>query len=56
MHLETAGEAPPTQVLQIHKSMASAKSIKAIFYVALVLLLYQLICLTYCLLIYSGYM
>lgn len=27
MHLETAGEGPTNQVLQIHKPIASAKSI-----------------------------
>lgn len=43
MHLETAGEGPTNQVLQIHKSIASAKSIQAIFLFALILLLDQLI-------------
>ncbi len=44
MHLETAGEGPTNQVLQIHKSIASAKSIAIyFFYFAVNLLLYCLI-------------
>lgn len=40
MHLETAGEGPTNQVLQIHKSIASAKSIATyFFYFAVILLL-----------------
>lgn len=40
MHLETAGEGPTNQVLQIHKSIASAKSIAIyVFYFAVILLL-----------------
>lgn len=40
MHLETAGEGPTNQVLQNHKSIASAKSIAVeFFYFAAVLLL-----------------
>lgn len=42
MHLETAGEGPTNQVLQIHKSIASAMSIQAFFLFALTLLLDQL--------------
>lgn len=44
MHLETAGEGPTNQVLQIHKSIASAKSIAIyVFYFAVILLLDRLI-------------
>lgn len=32
MHLETAGEGPTNQVLQIHKSIASAKSIAILLF------------------------
>lgn len=44
MHLETAGEGPTNQVLQIHKSISSAKSIAiSHFYFAVILLLVLLI-------------
>uniref|UniRef100_A0A8C4IP52 Ubiquitin-like domain-containing protein n=1 Tax=Dicentrarchus labrax TaxID=13489 RepID=A0A8C4IP52_DICLA len=44
MHLETAGEGPTNQVLQIHNSIASAKSIAIyVFYFAVILLLDWLI-------------
>lgn len=44
MHLETAGEGPTNQVLQIHKSMASAKSIAiSVFYFAVIWLLDRVI-------------
>lgn len=44
MHLETAGEGPTNQVLQIHKSISSAKSIAiSLFYFAVILLLVLLI-------------
>lgn len=44
MHLETAGEGPTNQVLQIHKSISSAKSIAiSLFYFAVILLLVVLI-------------
>lgn len=35
MHLETAGEGPTNQVLQIHKSIASAKSIAIYVFILL---------------------
>lgn len=48
MHLETAGEGPTNQVLQIHNSIASAKSIAIyLFYFAVVLLLGCLIHLVF---------
>lgn len=38
MHLETAGEGPPNQVLQTHKSVACAQSIATYrFYFAVIL-------------------
>lgn len=44
MHLETAGEGPTNQVLQIHMSIASAESIAIyVFYFAVILLLDLLI-------------
>lgn len=44
MHLETAGEGPTNQVLQIHMSIASAESIAiCVFYFAVILLLDLLI-------------
>lgn len=44
MHLETAGEGPTNQVLQIHMSIASARSIAIyVFSFAVILLLDLLI-------------
>lgn len=49
MHLETAGEGPTNQVLQIHKSIVSAKPIAYYFFyfaadLLIVTLLFSFIC------------